>query len=260
MDTVTDTVMDAGRLAAFVDGELSPEDAAAVVLHLADCPGDRAHVDALMEAGMLFAAAYAEPLHQGMPERLRALIYPASPDLAAPRAAPRRAAGRASATSRPSRRQAAVWGIATLAASALLAIGIASRPETGILPAAGPVAAGSALHAALEGASSGPAGDGLVLVATFHDASGRPCREFEARIPHSGVLTHAIACRETTGGWTTIAAFSEAVAVASGPRQAFVPAGGADSGDLDVVLDRIGAGLSLTPREEAALIRRGWES
>lgn len=257
MDAVTETVMDAGRLAAFVDGELSPEDAAAVVLHLADCPGDRAHVDALMEVGALFAAAYAEPMHQAVPERLRAVIYPVAPQSAPLRAAPRRAAASRAAAQRP-RRRLAGWGLAALAASALLAVSLVQRPDTGGAPAAGPVAAGSTLHAALEATPSGPGASGLMLIATFRDAAGRPCREFEARTPRTGVVTHGIACREGTSGWKTIAAFSEEAPEAGASRQAFVPAGGAADNDLDAVLDRIGAGMSLSPAEEAALIRDGW--
>ncbi len=41
------TVMDKDRLAAFVDGELTPEEAAAVVMHLARHPDDQAYVDDL---------------------------------------------------------------------------------------------------------------------------------------------------------------------------------------------------------------------
>ena len=70
------TEMDAARLDAFVDGALSPEEAARVVLHLADCPGDQAYVDAVMETNALLAAAFSEPLHQALPERLRATIFP----------------------------------------------------------------------------------------------------------------------------------------------------------------------------------------
>jgi hypothetical protein len=245
--------MDPDRLAAFVDGELSPEDAASVVLHLADCPQDRAHVDALMETGALLAAAYAEPLHQAVPERLRAAIFPTSARTAPARAARRRGGA-------PTRRQTGRigWGITGVAASALLVIGLVQRDGPAREIVAGPITAGSALHAALERMPSGPAPEGLTLIGTFHDAAGRPCREFEAFAAPTGVVTRGIACRETGGGWTTIAAFSEAEPAGPGPTQAFIPAGGADGGDLDAVLDRIGAGMTLTPAEEAALLDAGW--
>jgi hypothetical protein len=245
--------MDPDRLAAFADGELSPEDAAAVVLHLADCPQDRAHVDALMETGALLAEAYAEPLHQAVPERLRATIFPL-----ATLAAPARAVGRGPGAPAGWRATRTGWGVAALAASALLAVGLVQRSGPGEETGAGPIAAGSTLHAALERAPSGAAGAGLTLIGTFRDATGRPCREFEAGAAPAGVVTRGIACRESGGNWTTIAAFSEAAPAEADVRQAFVPAGGAEGGDLDTVLDRIGAGMTLTPAEEAALLQAGW--
>lgn len=247
-----DTVMDPERLEAFVDGELSPEDAASVVLHLADCAQDRAHVDALMETGALLAAAYAEPLHQAVPERLRATIFPT-----AIRTAPARDRRRTTAPTRQ-RTSRLRWAIAGLAASVLLVVGLVQRNGPAREITAGPIAAGSALHAALERMPSGAAPEGLTLMGTFRDAAGRPCREFEALAAPTGVVTRGIACRATGGGWTTIAAYSEAKPAEPGPSQAFIPAGGADDGDLDAVLDRIGAGMTLTPAEEAALLDTGW--
>jgi len=260
MDPVKDTVMDPDRLAAFVDGALSPEEAATVVLHLADCPRDRAHVDALMEIGVLLAAAYAEPLHAAVPERLRATIFPeAAPKVAVvPPLAASRSSGAARGGSRrwPARRSG--WALAALAASALIAVGLVQSrgpaPETH----AGPVVAGSALHAALERAPSGTAGDGLTLIGTFRDGTGRPCREFEAADRAGGVVTRGIACRSGAGGWTTIAAFSGTDPAEPSPAEGFIPAGGAGAGNLDAVLDRIGAGMTLAPDAEAVLLRDGW--
>ncbi|PJN94791.1 hypothetical protein CNY89_12380 [Amaricoccus sp. HAR-UPW-R2A-40] len=69
-----DAVMDHETLAAFVDGALSPEDSAGVVMHLADHPLDAAHVDALMELNALLGEAYAAPLHEPAPEPIVAAI------------------------------------------------------------------------------------------------------------------------------------------------------------------------------------------
>ena len=52
--------MDRARLAAFVDGELSPEDSAAVVMHLADHPADQAYVDDLFAANAALATLQAQ--------------------------------------------------------------------------------------------------------------------------------------------------------------------------------------------------------
>ncbi len=46
-------------LAAFVDGELSPEEAAEVVMHLADHPADQTYVDDLFAANAALAEAFS---------------------------------------------------------------------------------------------------------------------------------------------------------------------------------------------------------
>ena len=56
--------IDRTRLAAFVDGELSPEEAAAVVMHLADHPADQAYVDDLFAANAALALLQREALPQ----------------------------------------------------------------------------------------------------------------------------------------------------------------------------------------------------
>ena len=69
------TQMDRTRLAAFVDGELSPEEAAAVVMHLADHPADQAYVDDLFAANAALSAAFAAPLSEPIPSSLRAVLH-----------------------------------------------------------------------------------------------------------------------------------------------------------------------------------------
>lgn len=54
-------MMDKQHLAAFADGELSPEEAAAVVMYLADHPADQAWVDDLMAANAALAQAFSTP-------------------------------------------------------------------------------------------------------------------------------------------------------------------------------------------------------
>ena len=71
---MTETTMDQARLAAFVDGELTPEDAAAVVMHLANHPADQAFVDELMALNEMIADAYDAPLHEPAPEAILSTI------------------------------------------------------------------------------------------------------------------------------------------------------------------------------------------
>jgi len=68
------TVMEKDRLAAFVDGELSPEEAAAVVIYLADHPQDQAYVDHLTAANVALSQAFAAEVDEPVPDRLRHLI------------------------------------------------------------------------------------------------------------------------------------------------------------------------------------------
>jgi anti-sigma factor RsiW len=262
-----DTVMDRETLEAFVDGALTPEESARVVLHLADCPEDAAYVDALMEANALVAAAYAEPLHQPVPERLRATIFPAGP-AAAPASAPPRAAGDPRgggwrALRLPPRR--AAWG--ALAASFALVLGVAavSQRETGRVQLAGGPAADAALAAALETRPSGavpggPASARITLIATFLAADSRPCREYEILDAAAGALAQGIACRTPGEGWATEIAVASRLDPAADRGGAFVPAEGAGAGGgaLDGALDRLGAGMLLSPDEERALIESGW--
>ncbi len=252
-----DPVMDRERLEAFVDGALSPEDSAAIVLHLADCPSDAAYVDALMEANALVAAAYAEPLHQPVPERLRAAIFPE-----AVRAPVRPAARSGWRALRPQPRTV-VW--AALAASAALVIGLAVSParNSGPVQIAGAAATDDALRVALETSGSGLVEAGsapaqITLIATFFDRDGRPCREYELLDPTATALTQGIACRSPDQGWATELAVASRLTPAADRGGAFVPAEGASASALDGALDRLGAGMLLTPDEERGLIANDW--
>lgn len=255
------TVLDPATLDAFVDGALTPEEAARVVLHLADCPGDQAYVDAVMETNVLLAAAYAEPLHQAIPERLRATIYPDAP-LAAGRPAMRAAA-------HPGPRSARAWtrraGWAVLAASAALIVGVGFAPgedPTGA-PLVGFPSTDDALRAALETSPSGPIdttedGPEISLVASFRARDGRPCREFEVIDADAGALTQGVACRDSSGAWSAEIAVASRIADPPTPADGYVTASGAGEEALEAALDRIGAGMILTPVQEQALIESAW--
>ena len=107
--------MDPRLLNAFADGELEPEEAARVVMHLADCPEDQALVDAIMMTNALLVRACAGPLEEPVPPAIRAAIF-GPPAAAEPRGA------RVVAFRRPGVR-AALWGgalAAGLAAAAVL--------------------------------------------------------------------------------------------------------------------------------------------
>jgi hypothetical protein len=278
--------MDRERLAAFVDGALEPEEAAEVVLRLEASPADRAYVDRLMELGSLLGEAYAAPLYEPVPERFLRTVFGApvaelAAELApeskqesaavAPRAeaAPPRRAARTDDPRggvRPASRRArglrvAAFGAVAASAAFLVAFGSLRDEDVGALALTG--AAEAALAAALEtrpsGAVAGPDGASITLIATFLDAEGRPCREFELRDPAAASLTRGLACRED-GDWRSEIALSTRIAsaAAAGGSEDFVPAEGPAAGAISAALDRIGAGLSLTPAEEQALVASGW--
>lgn len=255
--TTVKTVMDAARLEAFVDGALSPEEAARTVLHLADCPGDRAYVDAMMEMNALLAAAYGDPIHQALPEKLRATIYPSVAPSPAARPAAARPWGWLRRGARP-----AVW--AALAASVAFAFGLATWFAPGRDPAvsiAGLAGAETELRAALETnldyADATPAdGARITITATFFAVDGRPCREFE--VLDAEALTQGLACREAGGDWTPEIAVATRLAAAKAPGPGFVPAAGESGDALGAALDRLEAGPRLEQAEVRELIAAGW--
>lgn len=256
-----DAVMDRQTLAAFVDGALSPEDSAGVVMHLADHPEEAAHVDALMELNALLGEAYAEPLHEPAPERIvAAILGPAARGTGEsgairvgrgdPRGGWRQRLGKS-----PKSAVAALLAVAAVFA-VVIGPGRFSEPVQ-ILGA--PPSVDEDLRAALETAPSGPVGtetpQRITLVGTFLDRTGQPCREYELLDPEAMALTQGVACRSGDGEWQTeVSVASRIDPVAD--RDAFVPASGAagDPEALDRALDRLGAGMTLSPAEERALI------
>lgn len=259
-----DPVMDRETLAAFVDGSLSPEESAAVVLHLADHPADAAHVDALMELNVLLGEAFAEPLHQPAPPAI----------LQAIRSLPAGRSGRAAAARRLDprsgwRRLAAPGLRAGLTAALAVAGAVFLTVVVGPLHFGGrpvqilaaPPSADADLRAALETAPSGPIESGpshqITLIGTFLDRNGRPCREYEILDVTAAALTQGVACRSGTGEWSTEVSVASRLDPAAS-RDAFVPAAGAkgDPETLDRALDRLGAGMTMPPGEENALLHR----
>lgn len=260
------TTMDKTRLAAFVDGELSPEEAAAVVIHLADHPEDQAWVDDLAAANAALARAYSAPMHEPVPPAIRdTILPPASPGTGAAGAAPvlpfRR---RVLASARAGWSAAAVAALAAAAAGVALLAPVAPVPGPGAgataTLAVGAVAEGTPLAAALSGLRSGEArtldgGQTLTVLATMPVAGGH-CREVEIDDAAAGVLGRALACTRGAG-WTVTVAISE-VAATPDAEGVFAPAGGGAAADLGPWLDRMGAGLALGAADEAAAIARGW--
>lgn len=249
MSGAREMAMDRERLAAFVDGELSPEEAAAVVLHLADHPADQAYVDDLFAANAALADAFGAPVTERVPETILATI-----DVAAARAA-----------ILPFRLRPVGVAAGLAMAAALTAVVVLLRPEPGPTLALGPVMGGSALAEALDLLPSGvvtelPDGREMMVLASFAVEGGH-CREVEVLDRAAVEVELGLACQGDAvvgghGGWQVEVVLKEALG--REVEDGFVTADGAMAIGLSPFLDQRGAGLALTPEEEAAAIGAGW--
>lgn len=247
-------LMDKDRLAAFVDGEMSPEEAAAVVMHLADHPQDQAYVDDLTAANAALSQAFAVAEDDALPEALRHLIMGTVPAASVVPFRPKTAA----------RTVGVLMG--GLAIGAALAAGLAVAV---FLPAVdahdlkpGPLAADFPLIPVLTSLPSGTTevmddGDEVMILATVPTPTGF-CREIEVIKARAGRLEAALVCTEGTG-WTVEVVLAEEFADAV-ETEGFGTASGDEAQSFAPFLDRIGAGAILGPAEEADAISRGWAS
>lgn len=251
------TQMDKDKLAAFVDGELSPEEAAQVVMHLADHPEDQAYVDDLFAANEALSQAFSGPLSEPVPASILAAVL-GEADRPAPAVAP--APTNVVAFRRP--RGLAFAGLAIAASLGfLMVLGPELLPRS---PAAGiglgPLAAADPVVEVLESRVSGdPAtladGRDAMVLASFALPDGRLCREFEVIDAAKGRVDYALGCAGGEG-WVIEAVIAEAVDDRT--VDGFAPAEGAEAEALTHFLARYGAPEPLAPEDEAAAIRQGW--
>ncbi len=241
------TTMDPSRLAAFADGELSPEEAAAVVIHLVDHPEDQAYVDNLVATNEALLQAFSDPLDEPVPREIKNVIV-----------------GETQTTKIiPFRKRPAVWistAVAATLAFAVVTVPDLLQPVAGPNLALGPIESGSSLAAALNRLPSGvPESSGtdqeLMILATMPISDGF-CREFEIINRAMQRIDLGIACI-TTDNWVVEVTMSEPLS-ASGTDDGFVTASGTEMQGLVPFLDRMGAGNSVAPAAEADLIRNGW--
>lgn len=243
------------QLAAFADGELSPEEAAAIVMHLADHPDDQAYVDEVMAANLALARAFAAPLQEPVPDHIAAMLLPETS----------RAAGTTSnivAFTKPNRTRltfAAVVsaGMAIAASVAAVAFYPALGPDLSV----GPVAENSELLKILSATASGEAvafgrGRALTILASLPAKTG-DCREFEVVSTDQRQIQIGLACQDGQG-WVIDVLLAETMTADIVPSDTYAPASGDDIGALDLWLDRRGAGLVMTPSQEAERIAAGW--
>ncbi len=249
-----ETIIDRERLAAFVDGELSPEEAAEVVLYLADHPADQAWVDDLMAANAALAKAFAAPLAEPVPPAIIAAIGLGAPQEEA-RVVP-------FARVRTRSVSAFVAGALALAATVagVVVTGVLTTERSAML-AVGPVAAETALAQLLDEVPMGVPQrlDGLgevTILASMPTVDGF-CRELEVLDEEAGLLRAGLACSVGGGDWDIAVVIEERIPE-SGAEDGFAAASGTLAAGLSPFLDQVGAGMILTPQEEAEVIAGNW--
>lgn len=257
-------------LVAFADGMLAGEDAEKVAAFVAGNDEAREFVELLRSSGMMAKGAYDAALDEAEADaKLAALILGHEAGAAGGTIValpPRR--DRAPATAR--------FALPMAAAIALIVggvggyefgrRGVAPEPMAGADVAVGPVERGTALATLLDEKPSGEAmsvagtrARDLMVIASFRDAKGRICREFEVLAPESGgPVTAGIACRQDGGIWHVEGAAQLAKAPEP-PTQDFSPASGDDAAAIEGLLKAVGAQRALSAADEDALLKKKWE-
>jgi hypothetical protein len=249
--------MDKTILDRFADGELPPEEAAGVVMRLADSPSDQTYVDHLIAANELLARAFAAPLGEPVPESIRATIFgPAPVEVAAPTQT-----DVVPFFGRLGRPAAALAFAASVAAAAMIWVTLAPDAPA-ISLSLGPLAPDDAAYKVFQSLPSGqpgtlPNGARLMVLASMKLPDGNICREFEKISAGEALITYGVACRNGGEGWDIGVLVSEPLPNGA-EDQAFVTAAGPEARALTLFLNRAGAGATLSPEEEADAIADGW--
>lgn len=245
------------QIAALIDGSLDdPAETARLRTIIETDPEARAVAERIERVNRLIHQAYPLPEEEGTPDAIQAAIYGDAPSHAADtgngeddrvvRMPRRRYTG-------PTTLATAAGLVATL--GTLLYLTGSPNPERPDVADLAP--RDGALHRALETLPSGRATEtGIQPTLTFHDGSGRVCREYE-RPGESQTLVLGIACRTPDDRWR----LEGRIALQSsgdGSGGAYAPAAGENIETLDPVLDRLEAGPPLPPDREASLLRSGW--
>lgn len=206
-------------LMAYVDGELSPQQAQALEAAMAADPLLAAAVQRHRALRDTLRAAYAPVLDEAVPEHLAALLRTSSPA--------QRADNVVALVPRPPAEVPTRWGWPQwvgMAASLLLGVAVSQwtlKPEAASLQAgpAGEFVAGGALARGLqEQLASVPDPAGTVAVGlTFRDHDGHYCRSFVIEDAH---VLAGLACRQPDGRWRVPVVMESETAATGGLRQA----------------------------------------
>ncbi|WP_157994842.1 anti-sigma factor [Paracoccus tegillarcae] len=255
-------------LMAYADGMLDGDEMRIVETAIRQDPALAARVDSFRETarrvGQL-GKAQDDHVPDALIARVRELAAQSQAE-AAPAASPAApvvdfASRRQQADPRPAARSAPIWQL-PLAASIFLALGLWGGMKIGPNLDDQPDAAQLALldspgvHQVLNSARSGEqapldGGGEVSLIASFNNAEGQLCREFEIVWPQRPTIV-SVSCRAPqtdADGW----AAQLAVLASVGDDQNYAPASSLET--LDTYVGAIGASQPLSPEEEAAALQ-----
>jgi len=243
-------MLDDATLAAFVDGELAPDEAAAVEAAAGGDPALAARIRRLRDLRQGLAGAYDDALTEPPPERLLAAIRAGGSDRdkVVPLAERRRL----------SPRRLAGWG--AMAASLFLAFGaglavtrLAPTSPIGAGPAGSLVARG-ALAVALDRqlASNQAATAPVKIGVSFTATDGRYCRTFLLR---GAERLAGLACHDPAGWQIAMAMRTETVV---GTAAGYRTAGDETPAPILEAVDATIRGRALDAAEEAGARDAGW--
>lgn len=239
------------EIAAWVDGALENPAEAVRISAIVETDAKAARLaERIRASNQLLGEAFDAPMREPVPSAIATALA----------AAPERVAvlgGRPG----PLRR----WPLAGAAMAATIAFSVGlgtglmtgGPPDVGLVAGVGAHASDAPLARALETLPSGTVSEaGIRPMLTFRDADNLPCREFETT--GATGLALGIACRREAGRWTV--EILVAVPETDDGSGDYVPASGPSGDALAAVLDALGAGPSLSPDAEAALIAEDWSS
>lgn len=261
-------------LVAYADGQLDPAEAKKVEEYLERDPETRHLVDLMRTSGKLANAAldsgtFTSPADQRLAEMIRN-HQPAG-------AAAKDAAAKDNVVAFPPKRvpipSLPPYGLSIAASVALILAGLggyqigrnapSSEPS---LIAVGPVTTNSAIAVLLEEKATGDhitvpsASDNpheYAVIASFRDAAGRVCREFELLNPDETPEAAAIACRSKSDQWVVEGVVRTAISQTK-DGDTFNPASGNTHSPIESLLKSMGASPALSKAEEEALSKAGW--
>jgi len=249
-------------LSAYMDGALSPQEAAQVRERLQREPELARRLEALEGVDRTLRAAFAGVSEAPLPEALRRRLAREDGDRFRPpqREGPRQAAprGRAAPISRRWAPLAAAAGVAFVV-GVMIGRGplLATAPAGSAWAGSGRIEPGTPLHEAVTTTPSResrrlPEGRLLTPQLTFRARDGSLCRTLT--LTAGGEAMRSVACR-TEGSWAIrLASFG----AAAGGEAPYAPASRSAS-PLDRAVDAMMEGEPLDARSERALIAAGWE-